>query len=363
MTEFSLKLTKIHELLAKHHLNALLLQRVSSFAWATCGAASYVNTASTYGTATLAITRKHHYLVTNNIEAPRYEKEEKLNYQGWQFEVDPWYKTSNAIERLVGEGKVGADFEYPNALDLSAEMSRIRSRLAPEENVRFRVLGRLCAEAMDSAIRAIQPGQTEHQIAARLGFEAQNRGIQPIVNLIATDERIFNYRHPLPTYKKLDRYAMLVLCGRRWGLVCSITRLVHFGSIPEDVQRKAAAVAHIDATFIDATRPGATLGQVFERAVQAYANTGFPDEWQLHHQGGPAGYEPREYLATPTSTDDVVVGQVYAWNPSISGSKSEDTIQVGEDSNEIITDIPGWPYTEVVIDERVYARPSILEIS
>lgn len=363
MTEFSLKLTSMRDLLEKHKLQSLLLNRVSSFAWATCGAASYVNTASTFGTATLVITRDRHYLITNNIEAPRYEKEEKLNYQGWEFKIDPWHASSATLERLVGKRKVGADFNYPGALDVSAELSHMRAALTTQENVRFRVLGRLCADAMDSAIRAIQPGQTEHQIAARLGFEAQSRGVQPIVNLIATDERIFNFRHPLPTYKALDRYAMLVLCGRRWGLIASITRLIHYGPIPEDVRRKAAAVAHIDAVMIDATRPGATLGQVFQKAVRAYAATGYPDEWQLHHQGGPAAYEPREFVATPDSTEAVAVGQVYAWNPSITGSKSEDTIQVGEESNEIITTIPGWPTTEIEIDGRTYARPSILEVS
>jgi antitoxin VapB len=56
---------------------------------------------------------------------------------------------------------------------------------------------------------------------------------------------------------------MLILCGRREGLVCSITRLVHFGRLPDDLRRKAEAVASVDAAFIDATRPGCTLDEVF----------------------------------------------------------------------------------------------------
>ena len=63
------------DLLAKHHLEALLLQRVSSFAWATCGAASYINTAATTGDASLLITPSGRYVLTNNIEAPRLEQE------------------------------------------------------------------------------------------------------------------------------------------------------------------------------------------------------------------------------------------------------------------------------------------------
>jgi Xaa-Pro aminopeptidase len=67
------------------------------------------------------------------------------------------------------------------------------------------VLGRLCAEAMNSAVQAVRPGQTEYQIAGLLAHEAESRGLQAIANLIATDEHIFAFRHPLLTKKKLER--------------------------------------------------------------------------------------------------------------------------------------------------------------
>jgi antitoxin VapB len=221
---------------------------------------------------------------------------------------------------------------------------------------------------MDAAVRAVSPGQSEYQIAGLLAQEAECRGVQATVILVAADERIFNYRHPIPTGKKLERYAMLVLCGQRQGLVCSLTRLVHFGPLPDELRRRAAAVAQVDATFIAATRPGRLLGQIFRDGVAAYAQAGFPDEWRLHHQGGPAGYEPREIVANPDSADNVSTGQVYAWNPSITGTKSEDTILVGENGNEILTAIPGWPSLAVPVvgdfasGGQMIERPAILEL-
>jgi Xaa-Pro aminopeptidase len=241
MAELGIKQDRIQALLEKRHLDALLLRRVSSFAWATCGAASHVNTAVTNGEASLPITPS----------------------------------------------------------------------------------GR---------------------------------------HLIATDERVFAFRHPLPTGKKLKRYAMLVLCGRRWGLVCSVTRLVHFGRLPDELRRKAEAVARVVATSLAATRPGQTPSQVFQRATAAYAECGCPAEWQRHHQGGPAGYEPREYIATPHCQDLVKAGQVYAWNPSIAGTKSEDTILVTSSGTEVLTSIDGWPLLSVVVGDAEYARPAILEV-
>jgi Xaa-Pro aminopeptidase len=362
MTEFERKQNIVKALLAAHHLDALWLRRVSSFAWATCGAASYVNTATTDGAASLLITPAGRYVITNNIEAPRLQQEEKLEEQGWELRVTPWHAADNAVTEVTRGLKLGCDGVCLDAVDLTAEMSRLRVNLLPEEGERFKTLCRLCAEAMEAAIRAVHPGQTEQEIAALLAYETQRRSAQPIVNLIATDERIFKFRHPLPADKKLDRYAMLVLCGRKWGLVCSITRLVHFGKLPDDVRRKMEATAQVDAMFIAATRPGQTLGQVFSRARAAYAGTRFADEWQLHHQGGPAGYEPREWVATPGLADVVSVGQAYAWNPSITGTKSEDTILVGESGNEVMTTIPGWPRLSVTADSQTILRPAILEV-
>jgi len=362
VNEFSQKQDRIQALLAERKLDALLLRRVSSFAWATSGAASYVNTATTNGEAALLIMPSSQYLLTNNIEATRLEQEEKLAAQGWEFHVVPWHAAQDTVAGLTQGLKLGADGPYPGATDLSGELARLHANLTPQEGERFRVLGRLCAEAIDHAARAVRPGQTEYQIAGLLAHEAEGRGVQAIVNLIATDARLFAFRHPLPTDKRLERYAMLVLCGRRWGLVCSLTRFVHFGRPPDDLRRKAEAVAQVDATVIAATRPGQTLGEIFRQATAAYAEAGFPDEWHLHHQGGPAGYESREYVATPDSADIVLVGQAYAWNPSITGTKSEDTILVGDEGNEVLTSIDGWPTLTVTVNGQEHTRPAILEI-
>ncbi len=358
MSEIENKLDRIRKWLEAHQRDALYLQRNSSFAWATCGAASFVNQASTEGAASLLITADKQYLFTTNIEAPRLDTEEKLASQGWDFRVTPWYRDRNEVAALMNGQRVASDCNYPGTEDCSAELARLRANLSPEEGQRFRALGRCCAEAMDAAIKNVGPGQAESEIAAHLALEVEKRGPQVIVNLVAVDERISLYRHPLPTHKKLRKYAMLVVCGRQNGLVCSITRFVRFGRLPDELMHKSQVLAGIDAAMIAATRPGRSLGEIFQIAIDSYAQAGYPDEWQLHHQGGPAAYEPREYYATPGSTDLVSKGQAYAWNPSITGSKSEDTILVGEEGNEILTEIPGWP----AISVKGIQRPAILVV-
>ena len=362
MIELQRKKDQIRAFMARNEVEALLLQQVGSFAWATCGAASYVNTAATMGAASLLLTPNGRYLITNNIEATRLEQEEVLKLQGWEFRAAPWYEADGTIAELSQGLEMGADSVYPGAKNLVAELSRERAKLTIEEGDKFRKLGQICAAAMDEAVHAVQPGMTEYEIAAVLAQASEKRGAQAIVNLVATDERIFKFRHPLPTGKTLEKYAMLVLCGRRWGLIASITRLVHFGPLPDELKRKEKAVAQVDAAMIAATRPGVALKDVFERATAVYAQTGFPDEWQRHHQGGPAGFEPREYVATPTSTELVTAGQAYAWNPSITGTKSEDSILVGEEKNEIVTAVTDWPMLPVEVEGGTILRPKILEI-
>jgi Xaa-Pro aminopeptidase len=361
--ELNLKLERIHKLLAQSGLDALLLRQFSNFAWATCGAACYINTADSAGNASLLITSAGRFVLTDNIEAKRLMQEEGLADQGWEFEVSPWYERKDKVSKLTRGMKLGTDTAFPNAREMAAEIAGLRFVLTQEEGERFRTLGTLCAEGMRMAVKAVQPGMTEYEIAAVLSQAVESRGVQAIVNLIATDERIFSYRHPLPTSKKLQRYAMLILCGRKWGLICSLTRFIHFGALPDEVRRKAEAVAKIDATMITATRPGHTMGEVFQQAQSAYVSSGFPDEWKLHHQGGLAGYAPREITATPTSGQPILAGQAYAWNPSIAGTKSEDTILVGERTNEILTEMKDWPTAEIQIGGKTIKRPAILEIT
>jgi Xaa-Pro aminopeptidase len=345
--ELQIKLSRVHTLLDRHQVEGLLLRRVSSFAWATCGAESYVNTAVTEGAASLFITREHRYLLTNNIEAPRMEQEFGLADQGWEFLVSPWTDPLKELNQLVAGKNFAADVAFPGAKDVSGEVTRLRSALTELEGERFRKLGRLTADAMVSALQAVRPGMSEYQIAAAVSKETLVRGVLPIVNLVATDERVFRFRHPLPTDKKLDKYAMLAMCGRKWGLVCSITRLIHFGPLPEDLQERILATAQVNATVNEATRPGKTLGELLAQEQQTYARLGYADEWQKHHQGGMTGYESREFLATPGSQEMVAEGQAFAWNPSVAGAKVEDTILVEAAENEIITLTPSLPATTI----------------
>ena len=52
------------------------------------------------------------------------------------------------------------------------------------------------------------------------------------------------------------------------------------------------------------------------------------------------GYAPRDFVATPTEQRALQERQLVGWNPSISGTKSEDTLV---SSGEVLTAMNDWP--------------------
>jgi Xaa-Pro dipeptidase len=238
----------------------------------------------------------------------------------------------------------------------------LRYQLTPEEVKRYRRVGSDTGQALEGAARAVQPGMSEVQIAGLIAAKALERGITPILLLVGTDERIYQFRHPIPTQKKLEHYAMLVICGRRWGLVASSTRFVHFGPLPDELRRKQEACAYVDARYNAATTVGRRVSDIFQEAVDAYAAMGYPGEWQKHNQGGAAGYLSRDYEGTPTCQEIVQADQGFAWNPSITGIKSEDTMIVHQDRVEFLTATGEWPSLPVRLGERTWERPAILTV-
>jgi antitoxin VapB len=351
LEEINVKHDQIRALLERRQADSLWLRRTRNLGWITAGADASIPADSEYGAYSVLVTREKRAVYTTNIEATRLHAEENFEALGFEYVEYPWHQPQTPAHTLVDEGEVESDIQ------------QMRWVLNAGEIERYRVLGQDAAAALDEAIRAIRPGDTEFQLAARLDAACRARGGLAVVNLVGTDERISRFRHPLPTHKRLDKYAMIVVCMRRGGLIVAGTRLAHFGALPPELREKAAKIAAIDAAVLAASRPGRTLGEVFADLQAAYAAQGETDQWLYHHQGGPTGYIARERVAAPGDPTVIRAGMALAWNPSIVGCKSEDTILVNEGGFEIVTAAPaGWPMIAVEVGGQTIQRPGILEL-
>ena len=358
--EVAAKLTRLRQRMAALELDAVVLEQNANTAWVTAGADMYVVLTTDTDPTQIVVTADRAYAVTDRVEAPRLAQDEALPDLGFTLVIEPWYSRGAMLAGLIKGQRVGGDTGRAYR-DVASDLQTLRSTLCPDEAERLRRVGQLTGAALGEVIPKIAPGMTEWAIAGLLDQACRDRGGQCVVNLVASDERITRYRHPLPTEKRVERYVMVVACLRMHGLVGAATRLVHFGPLPAELEAKARVVAEVDARLIHATQPGRTLGDQWTLAAQAYRELGYPEAIEEHHQGGSIGYLSREIIAHPGDATPIKASQAFAWNPSVRGVKSEDTVLVGDGgSASVITTTAGWPQWPITVEGRTINRPAIL---
>ena len=357
--EIRVKWERVKRLLAELDLNGIVLNKVSNFAWFTGGKRNFVGLHTESGASSLLITKRKIYLLTNNIEYPRVFEEEVKSYN-FEPVVEKWYRQEDLkkkVEKIV-KGKAGCDCGWEGFVPVKIE--KLHFPLIEEEIKRYKKLGKETSEIITEICREVKQGEREIEIAGKISERLWKRNIIPVVLLIACDERIKKYRHPIPTSKKLKKHLMVVVCAKRNGLIVSLTRFVHFGKLPSQLKRKHESVCLIDAAFIMESVPGKKVKDVFQKGVEMYKKTGFEKEWELHHQGGLTGYMTRYYKGYKTIEDEITPSQSFAWNPSITGTKSEDTIITTSGKPLIITEDKRWPLMEIEYEGVKVLRPLIM---
>jgi len=317
-------------------VEAVVLRRPENFAWYTGGGNSRVEYVSPLGAADVVVTDDSEYVLASTIEGPRMRNEQATDFEVVEY---PWHEgPDDVLHELVGDAALGADFPLEGVIDLGEELGRLRRALDAIAIARLRAVGADLGAALTEAANAVGPGIGEDEAAAAIAAACRRRGLVATVLLAATDERIRAYRHPLPAGAVLDQRAMLVASAQRGGLYANLTRIVNFDEPdPETARRQTACDEILGRMRQEATRPGRTLAQAFQDCCRFYEEAGFPEEWRLHHQGGITGYASREVIATPFTDVEIEAGQAFAWNPSITGAKAEETFVLTEAGPEIVT--------------------------
>ena len=357
MSELQTKLATVRAVLERRGLGAVRLRGVDWFAWATCGGSNVVLLTTDMGVAEVLITRDGAWVLTDAIEAPRMADEEVP--KGLTLWSHPWAERSKREDFIYerrGGGPVASDRPEGKEVPLPAELVDARHTLLPEELERYRALGRDAAEAMTEVLLAAKPEWTGWQLAGAGAEALWARGIHPALTLVGEERRLPLHRHATASREKLGARAMLVFCARRHGLFANLTRFVYFRQPSAQERQLAMDVAKVEAAGLRASRPGATLGQVYSTMVEAYAACGHPGAEAFHHQGGSCGYGARDDVAVPGSTVVIQPLNAMAWNPSLPGSKIEDTVVVSDQGLEILTVDPRWPVFQV----EGRARPELL---
>jgi Xaa-Pro aminopeptidase len=306
---------------------------------------------SEIGIAEVLVTPDRALILTSRIEAKRLRDEEIPDC--FELEEFAWADDSAATRftrAICGErsgGRILSDRPESGEEKLPIEFHDLRLVMTASEIERYRTLGCEAAEAMFESFSSCDPTWTEYQLAGRGANALWARGIEPTLVLVAGEERLPKYRHPIATSKSLGTVAMMVFCGRRNGLYANLTRFVAFRSFTGSERRRHEQVAQVEATAFDHSRPGVSTGVVFDAIARSYERIGEGEEILNHHQGGPTGYLSREEVAVSSTarSNSIILceGMAVAWNPSLPGAKIEDTVLITSEGVEVLTRDPDWP--------------------
>jgi Xaa-Pro aminopeptidase len=139
---------------------------------------------------------------------------------------------------------------------LDAEFATLRYQLNEAELERYRQAALDTGLAIEAACRQARPGMTEYELAGRMAVEANNRDLRISVALVANEDRIRRFRHPLPTggvrAVRHGRHRRRAAVAVRLG-----TRLFSFGRSMLSCAADMSRVRGVSA-MIAGTRPGAT---------------------------------------------------------------------------------------------------------
>lgn len=328
--------------------DAVRLRGVDWFAWASAGGSNAVLLAAETGVAELVVTPDRVLLVTSEIEVQRLLDEELP--PGFEIFAYPWATPEfgeEAVREAVDGARVLSDRPLPGESPLPKALVAAKRHLLLSEVKRYRQVGRFAAEAMTEAMAQAEEGWSEWQLAGSGAKALMQRGLQPALVLVAGERRVQCYRHPVPSFERIGRQAMMVFCARGFGLYANLTRFVSFGPLPAPMEQRHRLVREIEREALAHSRPGAQLKEVYQALAQAYASCGQSEAIREHHQGGTTGYLSREVIATPGATERIADHTAVAWNPSLRGAKCEDTFLVTEGGVENLTFDPNWPGIEI----------------
>ena len=295
-------------------------------------------------------------LVTTEIEVPRLENDYRVRDLGWDLVGVPWFDPAAQLEAVCSYANVQPRELLSDTNDFGEnvhnELVAARLPLSEPERLDLRDLGALVGRALGAGIDAWRPGvSTDFETAAVISESLERDGAKAICLIVGGDERMRRFRHPLAIGATLTDAIMAVVVAKRAGLHVAATRIC-VRRRDDEIVSIMKVLASVNDLVLERSRPGGTWGETLTTLAQAYESIGQPGAWRQHFQGGPIGFNQREFELAPTQQDSPfwklprVTNTAIAWNPSLrGGAKIEETYLVGAQL-ELVTVTPDWPTIE-----------------
>jgi Xaa-Pro aminopeptidase len=356
--DFLYKISSIREVLIKKNFDCVEIKSQVNFSFITRGR-EFIGLASVMACGSLFINNEKVYLVAENIEAMRLYKEQLNSNPLIEVLSFPWDEPE-LREDIIN--KITSGSKHISEDEIAAELFNLRTVMTPYDKDTYRELSKECAVILENICKNIKKGISEYELAGEISKRFWSNNIEPITILIAFDERALQYRHPVMTDNRLKNYAMIGVCGRRNGLITSLTRNILINP-DEEMIEKHKRCAMVNAAYFSKLKSGNTLEDIFISGVAEYSRQNYPTEYKKHHQGGLTGFKAREIKANVGCSHIVRENEVYAFNPTIQGSKCEDTVLVTNDGLEVMTYTGDYAYVTCNINKQTLHMPTVYVIN
>jgi Xaa-Pro aminopeptidase len=357
------KMARVAELLQEVGCEGLLLLEPANFAWLTSGAMSR-GLGDPNAEPAVYCNGEHRWIIASNVDSQRLFDEE-VDGLGFQLKEWPWHwGREQFLADLCQNRKVACDRPINGnggVVNVAEPMNRLRRRLTIYEQACQLAVGQTVAHALEATCRTLSPGETEREIAGHLSHRLIHRGILPLDIGVAVDGRSRLYRRFGFTSTTLERYAVLTVTARKYGVYVTASRSVCFGELPAEFRQDQNAVCRVSAGYLAATWPDAVPREILLAGRRIYLISGFEHEWQLAPQGHLTGRVPVEAPLTPLTEELFQPGWSVTWNASAGAAVSCDTFLVTEEGARIVTPTEVWPLKRIRIQGAEFVRPDVLE--
>ena len=343
MSPFNQRIQPLRDLMKEKNLDTFVLRRNPNLSWATAGR-SHVPTTIDLACFDLIITQDSAVAITSVVEATRLIAEE------FPLEVTvQTVKWSEGRDPLLPTGpKVGSDQPGGDRIDLGVEVEMIRASLIDSDVKRYEKICVDAALALGKVMKQVESTDREIDVAGMIAKALWQADLEVAYLGVAGQERVLKFRHPLPTDAVIGNRVSASICAKRKGLIASVTRIVTFGPVTDQMVSDYTSIFKIEAALLDATVVGKPFSEPVNAAIAAYPANGFDnDEWTKQHQGGPTGFLPRDWAANQTTTRLIAHNQPIAWNPTGKGWKAEDTFLATDSGVKLLSADPDWPSFQV----------------
>jgi Xaa-Pro dipeptidase len=360
--DIEVKQGRVAALLRDLGRDGLLLLEPENVAWITAGATARGHLDPDTQPAAYC-TADGRWLIASNVDSARLFDDE-IDGLGFQLKEWPWHWGRGqflaelcASRKIVCDRAPGCDGDFTEAGPQLAKMRRV---LTVYEQACLLALGQAVAHALEAACRTLAPNDSEREVAGQMAHRMMHRGVLPVHVGVAADGRSRAYRRFGFTAAPIERYAVLVATGRKYGLHATASRTVCFGEPPDELRQEQAGVVRVSASYLASTWPDAVPREVLMAGRRIYLLSGFEHEWLLSPQGHVTGRRPVELPFDPQAADLLEPGWAVTWNVSAGAAVSCDTYLVTEKGPRAMTPPEVWPLKRIRIQGAECIRPDVL---